>query len=306
MDLRKAARRVLVALAIGFVVFVASAFGVAYALSHRLAGPSAEPVPPELARVVVPMRLRTVDGLTLGAWYSEGAASGASIVLAHGNGASRSRLAETMLEFRASGHSTLAVTMRAHGDSEGDENDVGFHASRDVAAAVARMRSLRPGAPILVYGESMGAAAALFASHRLGDGVAGYVLVAPYAELDAAVERRVARYLPPGLSHLAFAGLRMVAPIVLPDLDRIRPVDAARGVPRSVPVLVLVGTDDDRAPPSDAEAIRARVRRGCVVRFPGLSHESLRRGDVARWRASVLPFVASAAAGAEPIAGCVR
>jgi len=293
-------------LAGGALAFFASAFVVAYRLSHRSGPPGTEPVPSELVGVVVPMRIRSTDGLSLGAWYASGSEGGVSIVLAHGNGGSRTQLADEILDFHEAGDSCLAITMRAHGDSDGDMNDIGFHASRDVVAAVDRMRALRPRAPIVVYGESMGAAAALFAARTLRNHVAGYVLVAPYADLDTAVHRRVVRYLPAALAWLAHRGLRAVSPFVFPDLARIRPVDAARQIPASTPVLILVGTDDDRAPRSDADAIRSRVHQGCVVPFPGLTHESFHRGDPRRWRETVLPFVARSGTPSSAIGACAR
>jgi pimeloyl-ACP methyl ester carboxylesterase len=250
-----------------------------------------EPIPDALRGIVEPYRFLSGDGSGIGAWYAEGNPEGASVLLVHGNWGSRSQLAGELLDLHGAGHSVLSITVRAHGDSDGFESDVGYGARLDVLRGVEFLRGERPGKAIVVYGASMGAAAALHAARALGSTVRAYVLAAPYASLREAVRRRCARYLPPGLDSFAYATLSLWAPWVLPHIDR-RPVDAARSIPESVPVLAIVGEEDDRAPPSDAAAILANVRSGRLVTFPGLSHVSLHEGDPERWRGVVLPFVA--------------
>lgn len=109
----------------------------------------------------------------------------------------------------------------------------------------------------------------------MGELVDGYVLVGPYADLRDAVRRRTDRYLPFGVAQAAYGALRLGATLVLPELDRLRPAAAAAALPPEVPVLVLFGGDDDRAPRSDAEAFVSAHAGARVVELPGLDHEDL-------------------------------
>jgi hypothetical protein len=106
----------------------------------------------------------------------------------------------------------------------------------------------------------MGAAAAAFASRELAGRVHGYVLECPYADLKTAVWNRVEHYLPPVLDRVVYGGLLAVAPLVLPEIERIAPVAAVAGVPDAVPILILAGGRDWRATPAEVRAIHDRVR----------------------------------------------
>jgi alpha-beta hydrolase superfamily lysophospholipase len=275
-----------VAIAIGWIGSGALA---AYALTRRRTAAFAEPAPPGY----VARRIRARDGVHIGAWLAEDEGDRAAVVLVHGNGASRAVLLEEAGVFRDAGCSVMPISVRAHGDSEGARNDIGWSARHDVVAAVEHLRHARPSRPVLVYGASLGAAAALFAAPDLGRRVRGYVLVAPYADLRLAVERRTRRYLPSPLDRVAFGALRVGGPLVLPELDRMRPVASAARMPAEIPVLVFAGDADDRAPPDDARRISEPLARARVVIVPGMEHESI--GSLAfrpDWVASVREFVA--------------
>lgn len=189
------------------------------------------------------------------------------------------RLREPARQLLSMGVSVLSVTLRAHGDSGGERNNLGLDARLDVTAAVEHLQQHQPGVPVLVYGKSLGAAAALFAAGSLGERVSGYVLVAPFAALRLAVERRTQRYLPPGIDRLAYTALLLGSYLALPELDEIEPARAAGQMPCHTPVLVFAGTADDRAPPSDARRIVASLTRARVVVVPGAGHDDLALGE---------------------------
>lgn len=70
------------------------------------------------------------------------------------------------------------ISLRAHGDSEGSRNDMGWSARLDIQAAVLHAPTVRSDLPAFVYGSSLGAGAALFAAESTGSRVDGYILVA--------------------------------------------------------------------------------------------------------------------------------
>ena len=113
----------------------------------------------------------------------------------------------------------------------------------------------RPGRPLIVSGNSMGSAAAIFAAKELGHRVHGYILESPYQDLKVAVWNRLDVSLPPGLSHVAYAGMRAVGPLFIPHMDKISPLEAAGGIPDDVPVLILAGDADRLARVDEAQAI---------------------------------------------------
>jgi len=270
---RRRATWVLAAAVACAVAYPLAGYVAASRLVGRARAPFAEPAPDGYEG----LRLRGADAIELGAWWRSPAAPRAVVVLAHGNGASRRDLREAADAFVADGCAVLPVTLRAHGDSGGTRNDMGLGARRDIEAAVDFARERLPERPIYVYAVSLGAAAALFAAESLGERVAGYVLVAPYADLREAVRRRTRRYLWPGLDQLAYGSLLLGGRLALPELDRIRPVTAARAVPPSASLLVIAGTADDRAPVSDARRIAEASGHGTVLAVEGLDHDALGR-----------------------------
>ncbi len=61
-----------------------------------------------------------------------------------------------------------------------------------------------PPRPVIVFGTSLGSAAAIFAAHDLDHQVAGYILECPYKDIWSAVQNRTAIFLPLGLSQIAY------------------------------------------------------------------------------------------------------
>jgi fermentation-respiration switch protein FrsA (DUF1100 family) len=237
-------------------------------------------------------RLPTPDGEELGAWYHEGQPDAPVVLLLHGYSASRSACLPQAEVVARAGYGVLLLTLRAHGDSTGSFNDIGYSARRDVIAAVGWLERRQAGRPIVVWGRSLGSAAAIFAAGDLGTRVAGYLLECPYRDLGTATWNRVRRVLPIGLDALAWSGLRLMAPLVVGDVSRIAPVEAVAGVPESVPILILAGGADRRATPAEAEAIFDRVQSHArLVVFEGADHVQLDTKNPGRFRAVVLDFV---------------
>lgn len=279
--------RIGLTLAVALLGYPASGWLVAEVLTRRSRPPFAEPAPQGYEA----LRLRTADGLQIGAWFHPG--DGPTVVLAHGNSASRTRLVPTARAFERLGCTTMAVSLRAHGDSEGERNDIGLGARLDVETAVSEARRRRPGRAVILFGSSAGAAASVFAAAELDDDVDGLILLGPYADLRDAVRRRTERYLWPGFDLLAYGALLSGGRLALPELDRIRPEAAATRVSRRTRALLVAGGDDDRAPPTDARRIARGLAHARVVVAPGMQHEDL--GSIAQHDAwhDVTAFVRS-------------
>ncbi len=267
-------------------------WAVAYRLTRRPRSWFAEPAPSVAWGWLAPHRLETRDGHVLGAWLVEGREGAPSVLLVHGNGGSRRNCLGRAEMLAARGCTVLMISTRAHGDSTGEFNDVGYGARHDIVAGVEFLEGLHPGRPIVVHGTSMGAAAAALASGELGRRVRGYILESPYRDLRTAVWNRVENALPPVLDAIAYRGLMAVAPLVLPGLDRIAPEAAIGDVPDDVPVLILAGERDRSARPEEARALFERVRsHGELLIFPGADHLRMKEADPARYREAVIGLI---------------
>ncbi len=272
-----------------------ASWGCVYLLTRRARPPFAEPAPVVAWGRLETLRLPTADGQEIGAWFVAGPEAGPSILLLHGNGESR-RASLPLAEFFArQGCSVLLVSLRAHGDSSGEVNDIGYSARHDVVAAVDYLEQRRKYRPILVQGTSLGAAAALYAAETLGTRVRGYVLESPFADLHTAVRNRTEIYLPFPLDRVAYAGLALTGPLVLPDLDRMAPVEAIATIPATVPVVLLAGGRDQLARPAEAQALYQRIANHCrLVWFARAGHESYYAHDPALYRQAVAELLAVA------------
>ena len=265
---------------------------VAYRLTHRRSRPFAEPVPVVAWATFEPHRFLTGDGHEIGAWYAQGRDEVPSVLLLHGNGGRRSHFLERAEMLAKEGCSVLLISLRAHGDSTGEFNDIGYGARNDVFAAVEFLECRRPGVPIVVMGSSLGAAAALFAAEGLGHRVAAYILESPYSDLKRAVRNRTENELPPVLDWVAYRGLLAVSPLVLPHLDRISPLRAIEQVSDDIPILILAGENDISARPDEAQALFDQARSHAeLLIFEGAGHLQMRETNPARYRRTVLDFV---------------
>ena len=147
---RKWVRRVVALVAPAVLTWLAASYAVAARLTRR-----AKPVAPEAVPAVPwgqaePLTLTTPDGQMLGAWFFPGRAELPTVVLLHGNGESRTACLPQAELLASAGYPVLTVTLRAHGDSTGDRNDMGYSARHDALAAVAWSEARRPGAPVVV------------------------------------------------------------------------------------------------------------------------------------------------------------
>jgi pimeloyl-ACP methyl ester carboxylesterase len=288
---RRWRRRLLRATAAGVVLWLAASWLVADQMTRRAYRVRPEPAPAVAWGKLREVRLITADGQELGAWFVAGRADRPPVLLLHGNGGSRADCLDLAEWLAGLGHPVLLVTLRAHGDSTGERNDFGYSARHDVVAAVAWLEQNCPGRPV-VWGRSLGAAAALFAAGELGGRAGGYVLECVYRDLRTAVRNRTRLHLFPPLDRVAYTGLALTAPLVLDDVDRISPLDAAAGIPKDVPVLLLAGAADRHATPAESAAIAERIGpRAEVVVFDGAGHLGFR--DSARYRELGLRFLAS-------------
>jgi competence protein ComEC len=214
-----------------------------------------------------PWRLTSIitgDGLRLRAWRRDAdgigpASIGRFAVVIHGlaeaSPSMRGR-AEALLQ---EGWSVLVPDLRSFGRSEGDRCSFGAREAGDVRAWLDALLDDRPGASVIAWGRSMGAAVALRAAIE-DDRIGALILEAPYAELRRALAARLARLPIPGAELLAGPVLSRASRIAGVPIDRPRPTELARRA--SVPVLILRGDRDQIAPMAEIGRLYYAFPRG--------------------------------------------
>ncbi len=247
------------------------------------------------------LRLKAKDDLEIGAWYFPGESTKPVLLLLHGNFASRTAAEHQIQWLLNEGYSIMIPSLRAHGDSQGERNDFGYSARLDVITCIDWLKEHQPGKPIVVWGQSLGAAAAIFASPDLGEQVQAYILECPYKDLATAVWNRCQLLFPDFLDAIVYRSLRLCAVSVLPQFDDISPVNAIMKMPPSIPILILAGDADVHARPQEAEAIYEVVKDHSILKiFEGATHMGLDLKDKESYRSMLIDFVNSSLNGSLP------
>lgn len=217
------------------------------------------------------VRFAARDGTALEAWWlpSAGPPRGA-VVLLHGYRGARDQLLEVAQHLLGRGWACLLVDTRGAGGSAGTRTSLGWHEAQDGAAAVTYAAGRAPGAPVVLYGFSMGGAAALGAVAREGAPAAGVIAEGTFSTLLRTVERRFTMMGAPAWPGapllVAWGGVWTRS-----NAFAHRPVDDAARI--DVPMLFLHGEADYSGPPEDgADFAAAAGSRGTLVVLPRTPH----------------------------------
>jgi acylglycerol lipase len=260
------------------------------------------------------------------AWEPEGDPR-AVVALVHGLGEHSGRYEHVAERLTGAGLAVRAIDLRGHGRSPGPRGDTRFGpAVADLEALVRRCGER--GAPVLVYGHSLGALiAALWLVREPAPPVAGAVLSAiglHSALREQAVKVRAARALgrvlprvrvksgidPATLSRDPTVVAAYRADKLVHDtaslgfgLDALEAIDEiAAGAPRvEVPLLVIHGAEDRVAYASGARELAALAPSATTLHvYDGLFHEIHHEPERERVLDDVLAWVEARLASAPP------
>ncbi len=212
------------------------------------------------------------------------------LVALHGYGGAADQVLPVARFAADRGWSVLVPDFRGSGSSEGDTTTLGREEATDAALALAWAHQRSPG-PVVAYGFSMGAAAAVGAVARSGASAQGLILDGCYGDLTETTAARV-RHV--GLPGRPIADWLVVLGGVSARTDAWNqaPREDARSVRQ--PLLVLNGELDWRAPPEDGQSIAAAA--GSPARFvmiPQAPHRIALDSPV--WQTEVANFLDSLA-----------
>lgn len=227
--------------------------------------------------------------VSLAAWHCARVIQAPLVILFHGYAAEKSSLmteAQLLLEL---GASVLLVDFRGSGGSSESHTTLGAREAEDVRAAVDYARRGLAHRALILYGQSMGAAAILRAVHAHGVVVDGVILEAVFDTLLNAVRNRFRAMAVPAFPNaelLLFWGGRQSGF----DGFRLNPLEYAASL--RTPSLFLHGAEDERATLAQAQRVYAAVPRDKTFRiFDGAGHGSLASRQPAAWKAATARFL---------------
>jgi hypothetical protein len=247
--------------------------------------PQTSAPPTELGPATVSLRLDCTNGIQLAAWSCAGRSDKPLVILFHGYTSEKSGTLPEAKAFLQMGFSVLLVDFRGSGDSSESYTTVGFDEAEDVAAAARYARAHLPQREVVLYGQSMGAAAILRAVSSCGVRPDAIIVEAVFDQMLNTVRHRFeAMGVPsfPSAEMLVFWGGHQAS---FNGFGH-NPVEYARSV--NCPILFLHGTADPRAHVDEARPVFAAVpapkqfkefsaigHEGSVVRFPGEWNEAV-------------------------------
>jgi pimeloyl-ACP methyl ester carboxylesterase len=191
---------------------------------------------------VLDTRIPATDGGSLEVWRVDPAShSRGVVVLAHGWSRNRDRMVDRARLFGRLGFSTVMHSARDHGGSSPKRYMNALRFAEDIEAVLSWVNE-----PVLLYGHSAGAAAAIIAASRHSDRIKLLFLEGCYAKTKEALLSLYRNY------NLFFG--TFFAPMVIfwmdlfykRGLDSVNPVKLAPGI--DLPVLLIHGSRDQNFP----------------------------------------------------------
>jgi pimeloyl-ACP methyl ester carboxylesterase len=210
---------------------------------------------------------QTGGTLSVAAWWiacPRPDARGRCVVLIHGYADAKVGGIAWAPAWQSLGFHVLAIDLRAHGESGGDECTGGYFERHDVEQVVNELRATRPAetAQLVLFGVSLGGAVAAAAAERLqaaGAAVDAVVLDSPFTDFRHAAEVHMDHLGLPGRPFQQ-AAVRLAERLARADFAAVAPVTT---LPRlACPVLVIAGASDPFLSPHDATALRAALASG--------------------------------------------
>jgi len=220
------------------------------------------------------VEFQSTDGIPLKGWYvpANGPARG-TIIYCHGLNRTRIEMLPRAQWGHALGYNGLLFDFRHHGQSGGDLTTLGYQERHDVLGAVRWVgQEGKTTGPVVVWGVSMGAAAALMAAADSPD-IAAVISDSSFRSFTDTVKYHLRLFLHLPAFPIAYEVIYWSA---WRGGFRAADFDLERAVERigNRPLLFIGVTGDRRMPPSIAEALYAHATSPSkrLVILPGNRH----------------------------------
>jgi alpha-beta hydrolase superfamily lysophospholipase len=225
----------------------------------------------------------------LAAWHLPHPHAAGLVVLFHGYAGGKAQLLPEARAFHDLGYACFLVDFRGSGGSAGGRTSIGYHESDDVARTAAYVRQRWPNEPLILFGQSMGAAAVLRALSRRTVEPDAVVLECPFDRLLSTVE---ARFAATGLPSFPAAQLLVFWGGVQHGYNGFghNPVEYARQV--TCPVLLLHGLCDCRVSCEQIQSIYRNLAGEKQLHFfEDAGHQSYAALRPQEWKECVAGFL---------------
>lgn len=265
---------------------------VSIIIGNRLIAPTNQSVSPPPER----LNLESVEfvsstGIPICGWYGHSDDARACLLLLHGVRSHRGEMLSRAEFLLRHGYSVLLFDFQAHGESPGDAITFGYREASDVDAAVAFIRSRRPGIRLGAIGFSLGGAATVLSS-----GVQEFdalVLEAVYPTIGKAIANRFQmRFGSPGVWFTPLLTWQLKWRLHI-DPGQLAPILV---MPRlACPVLIIGGTDDQHTRQEDTESLFAKASAPKELwLIPGGAHENFHHAVPEAYEQRILTFLSGA------------
>jgi len=262
------------------------------------------------------VEFRSLDGLRLrGTLAVPSSARGPAVVLVHGGGVTReeggffARLASGLAE---SGQPSLRFDFRAHGESEGQGEDLTIAGvTNDIRAAVTHVREVTGSGPVGLIGASFGGGISAFFAARYPDQVRRLVLFNPLLDYkkrfiddkpewdgDQISEQAGQKLTTQGF--LAHSPTFRLGRALLNEIFYLNPRQALSGL--TAPTLLVHGTQDTFVPIESSRAAVGQITNAeaRLIEIDGAQHgfavhddPLYREPQTQQWQASVIRAVSA-------------
>lgn len=233
----------------------------------------------------------TSDDLTLRGWFitPDAQADGATVVLVHGLGGSRTDMLDRAFVFAAHGYHTLLFDLRNHGESDGTVTSLGYSEVDDVRAALAYLQT-RPEVDmsrVALVGHSMGGATVLRAGARIPE-VAVVVSEAGYQSVESIAGHIITILTGRAPWPMMMWFVDQEAGVPASEVNGLQ--DVAQIAPR--PLMFVHGEQDNIVFLSDSQAMyEAASDPKALYVVPGADHVNLVSIDLEGYAENVVSFL---------------
>ena len=300
-------------LAIGFALLNVLAYNHAYAMTHytapavskavkpehlsvadtlkvlllgvRVARPVSDRRPSELDPACEALTLTAEDNGSLSVWLCERGPAAPLVIVFPGYAAEKTKLLPEAKAFLELGASVLLVDFRGSGGSSGNATTVGVLEAADVTTVFRYAKGRLPHAPLVLFGQSMGAVAILRAVSERAVTPDAVILEAAFDTLLNTVRNRFSSMRVPSFPSaellVFWGGLQCGF-----NGFRHNPVEYAKAL--KCPALFMHGTRDLRVSGEESRRVFAAVPGTKAYReFEGVGHESYVAQHPREWKAEV-------------------
>ena len=264
-------------------VFVIAPFIFSHILTHASSRPTDREIKTSALKAEIAFQeaqFISADGVKLSGWYLPRENSPATIIYCHGLFRSRLEMLERAEAFDQLGYAGLLMDFRGHGNSSAAMTSMGYLERLDIIGAVHYLRdSLHIQTPIVVYGVSMGAAAALLAAAEEPQ-IAGLIIDSSFLSFDETITHHAKLFFnlpkfPVASALILFTKWRVGFTPENFDLQRAVQKIGDR------PILFMAGAEDTRMPPEIAQTLygASPSSHKNIVIIPKASHGAAFRTD---------------------------